>query len=166
MSKLGRLAALAVLVLAAGGGCRTLFEGGTERFAVKPGVAFSMLRDAPYLPILDLRPAAEFHGPLGHMAGARSLPLENLEAHRTELRAYQGVTVLAYCGAGECGRAAFERLSSFGLEDPVFIEGGLEAWLAAGYGSVHRVAGGETPADGPLPEQTARELLLEGAVEP
>ena len=134
------LAALTALALLAAGGCRTLFEGGTGRFAVKPGVAFSMLRDAPYLPILDLRPAAEFHGPLGHMAGARSLPLDALDAHRTELRAYQGITVLAYCRATECGREAYLRLADLGVDDPVFIDGGLEAWIADGYGTVHRAS--------------------------
>ena len=132
--------ALAVFTLLAAGGCRTLFEGGTERFAVRPGVAFSMLRDAPYLPIIDLRSAQDFHGPLGHMAGARSIPLDALEDHRTELRAYHSSTVLAYCGANECGRDAFERLSSFGLDDPVFLEGGIEAWIADGYGTVHRAS--------------------------
>lgn len=131
---------LAALALLAAGGCRTLFEGGTERFTVRPGVAFSMLRDAPYLPILDLRPAEEFHGPLGHMAGARSIPLDALESHGTELRAYRGSTVLAYCRATECGREAFERLSSFGIDDPVFLDGGLEAWIADGYGTVHRAS--------------------------
>jgi rhodanese-related sulfurtransferase len=137
--------ALAVLALLAAGGCRTLFEGGTERFAVRPGVAFSMLRDAPYLPIIDLRPADEFHGPLGHMAGARSIPLDALEAHRTELRAYRGSTVLAYCRATECGREAFERVSSFGIDDPVFLDGGLEAWIADGYGTVHRASTEDDP---------------------
>ena len=117
-------AAAAALAVLAAPGCRTVFEGGTERFAVKPGVAFSMLRDAPYLPILDLRPAAEFHGPLGHMAGARSIPLEALEAHRTELDAYREVTVLVYCRASECGRDAYQRLSAFGIDDPIFIDGG------------------------------------------
>lgn len=156
-------AALAVLVLGSGAGCRSLFEGGTDRFAVKPGVAFSMLRDAPYLPILDLRPAAEFHGPLGHMAGARSIPLEVLDGHLAELRAYRGVTVLVYCSAGECGRDAYAALAARGIEDPVFIDGGLEAWVAAGYGTVHRVTEGDAPPDGPLPGDEVRELLGAGA---
>jgi rhodanese-related sulfurtransferase len=137
-SAVAAVAAASALAVLAAPGCRTVFEGGTERFTVKPGVAFSMLRDAPYLPILDLRPAAEFHGPLGHMAGARSIPLDELEAHRAELDAYREVTVLVYCRATECGRDAYQRLSEFGLDDPVFIDGGLEAWSAAGYGTVHR----------------------------
>lgn len=141
--------ALAVVALLAAGGCRTLFEGGTERFAVKPGVAFSMLRDAPYLPIIDLRTAEEFHGPLGHMAGARSIPLGELEEHRTELRAYRGSTVLAYCRATDCGREAFERLSSYGIDDPVFLDGGLEAWIADGFGTVHRASADDPSAERP-----------------
>jgi rhodanese-related sulfurtransferase len=144
-------AATAALVALATPGCRTLFEGGTGRFAVKPGVAFSMLRDAPYLPILDLRPAEEFHGPLGHMARARSLPLDALDARRAELSGYQGITVVVYCRATECGREAYQRLSAFGIDDPVFIDGGLEAWIAAGYGTVHGNAPG-VPCSG-LAEQ-------------
>jgi rhodanese-related sulfurtransferase len=141
------VAAAAVTLTLAAPGCRTLLEGGTERFAVQPGVAFSMLRDAPYLPVIDLRPAAEFHGPLGHLARARSLPLDDLDARRAELRAYEEITVLVYCRAAECGRPAYERLSAFAIDDPVFIDGGIEAWIAAGFGTVHR----DLPAGEPCP---------------
>ncbi len=141
-------AATAALVALAAPGCRTLFEGGTERFAISPAVAFSMLRDAPYLPILDLRPEGEFHGPLGHLARARSLPLEALDARRAELDSYRGITVLVYCRAAECGRAVYERLSELGIDDPVFIDGGLEAWIAAGFGTVHRDALAGVPCSG------------------
>lgn len=155
--------AFAALALIAGGGCRTVFEGQPFRPTVTPGVAFSMLRDAPYLPILDLRPADQFHGPLGHMAGARSIPLDSLAAHRAELRAYEEVTVLAYCGADECGKAEHAKLYEWGLEDAVLVDGGLAAWVAAGYGTVHRAAPPSVPTDGPLPEEVAEEILEEAA---
>lgn len=157
---------LAAFALVAGGGCRTIFEGQPFRPSVTPGVAFSMLRDAPYLPILDLRPADQFHGPLGHMAGARSIPLHALAAHRAELRAYEDVTVLAYCGADECGKAEHAKLQEWGLEDAVLVEGGLAAWVAAGYGTVHRAAPPSVPTDGPLPEEVAEEILGEAAPPP
>jgi rhodanese-related sulfurtransferase len=158
--------ALAALALLVAGGCRTIFEGQPFRPTVTPGVAFSMLRDAPYLPILDLRPADQFHGPLGHMAGARSIPLDSLAAHRVELRAYEGVTVLAYCSAGECGKVEHARLVEWGPEDAVLIDGGLAAWVAAGYGTVHRAAPLSMPTDGPLPEDVAEEILEEAAPPP
>lgn len=160
------LLALAALVLLAAGGCRTLFEGQPFRPTVTPGVAFSMLRDAPYLPIIDLRRAEDFHGPLGHMAGARSIPLDSLSAHRVELRAYEGLTVLAYCAADECGRAEHAQLVPWGLEDAVLIEGGLEAWIAAGYGTVHRAVPPSVPTDGPLPDGVADEILEDAAPPP
>jgi rhodanese-related sulfurtransferase len=143
--------AVAALALLAGGGCASIFEGKPFRPGVTPGVAFSMLRDAPYLPILDLRPADQFHGPLGHMAGARSIPLDALADHRVELRAYEDVTVLAYCAADECGRAEQAQLGAWGVEGAVLIEGGLTGWIAAGYGTVHRAAPPSMPSDGVLP---------------
>lgn len=137
--------AVAALALLAGGGCAWIFEGKPFRPGVTPGVAFSMLRDAPYLPILDLRPADQFHGPLGHLAGARSIPLDSLADHRVELRAYEELTVLAYCAADECGRAEVEQLAAWGTDGAVLVAGGLEAWIADGFGTVHRAAPPSSP---------------------
>lgn len=158
--------ALAAAVLLAAGGCRTIFEGQPFRPTVTPGVAFSMLRDAPYLPILDLRPADQFHGPLGHMAGARSIPLDSLADHRVELEAYEDVTVLAYCAADECGNAEHSLLGDWGVGEAVLIDGGLAAWIASGYGTVHRAAPASMPTDGPLPGDAAEEVLEEAAPQP
>ncbi len=158
--------AVAALALLAGGGCAWIFEGRPFRPAVTPGVAFSMLRDAPYLPILDLRPADQFHGPLGHMAGARSIPLGALADHRVELRSYEGLTVLAYCAADECDRAEHAQLAAWGVEGAVLIDGGLAGWIAAGYGTVHRAAPPSMPSDGPLSAEVAQEILEEASPPP
>jgi len=136
-------AALAALALS--GGCRTIEEGGREVIrplpAVSPAVAFTMMRDAPFLPLIDLRPEAEFHGAQGHLAGAHNLPREELDARRRELRGYRDATVLAYCAADECDEADVEQLLALGVSDVVLIRGGLAAWLAAGYGTVDRHVG-------------------------
>lgn len=153
---------LPAFVLVGAAGCRSTSDGEPLRHAVTPGVAFTMLRDAPYLPILDLRPAEQFHGPLGHLAGAHNVPRGAFAEHGAELRAYEGVTVLVYCRATECEEETLEALSAWGVEDAVLLDGGLEAWLTEGYGTVHRAALPSQPSDGPLPHPAARELLERG----
>ena len=51
--------------------------------------------------VLDLRPAEEYHA--GHIAGAFSLPLEELEARLAELPT--GVEIVAYCRGPFCALA-------------------------------------------------------------
>ncbi|MFH0751586.1 MAG: metalloregulator ArsR/SmtB family transcription factor [Chloroflexota bacterium] len=51
--------------------------------------------------VVDLRPAEEFEA--GHIAGAISIPLAELEAHLTELPA--GVEIVAYCRGPYCALA-------------------------------------------------------------
>ena len=52
--------------------------------------------------VVDLRPAEEFEA--GHIAGAISIPLAELEAHLAELPA--GVEIVAYCRGPYCALAA------------------------------------------------------------
>jgi len=137
-----RLAVLALLlVLAAGCGLFRKKPPG-ERPAlrrVSPPVAFEVLRDSPDLPIVDLRSAEEFHGPLGHLMGAINLPLdhweEDPERHRELLSVLRPRTFLVYCQAS-CPRETTLHLRELGFDDAMHLWGGIEAWRADGYGTV------------------------------
>ena len=130
---------LAVLALAAAG-C-SLLRGRTpeERVAfsrVLPPVAFEMMRDNPGMPVIDLRTRYEFTGPAGHIRGAHNVPMEELTERMGELLPLKDRTFLLYCGHDECGENGLELLLGAGFEEALLMEGGLDAWVMGGFGTV------------------------------
>lgn len=135
-------AALAVLA----SGCFLFRPEGKDRplfFRVRPAVAFEMLRDSPDLPILDLRRAEEFNGDSGHLAGARNLPLEEIHGRLAEIADLKDHTFLIYCRAGDCAHQGLTMLVAQGFENCVLMDGGIEAWIEAGFGTVGGSLGGQ-----------------------
>lgn len=116
-----------------------------------PPVAFAMLRDSPGLFILDLRTPEEYQGPLGHLVRSTNLPLETLSqtladlpARFVELSGSQERTFLVYCrGGDECGELGMALLREKGFRYPVLMEGGIEAWVERGFGTVRSDENGE-----------------------
>lgn len=138
-----RPAAKTALVLALAlsvAGCRSVRGGdGEKRVAfsrVRPPVAFEMLRDNPGLPVLDLRSRFEFTGPIGHVRGARNVPLDELDDRLAELLPLKDRTFLVYCGHDDCGARALERLIQAGFEEAILMDGGIDAWVMDGFGTV------------------------------
>jgi len=89
--------------------------------------------------VLDLRPAEEYEA--GHIAGAISIPLAELEAHLAELPA--GVEIVAYCRGPYCalapqGVALLRRAGRRARR----LEDGFPEWRLAGL----PVAAGSRPA--------------------
>jgi len=134
------VAAAAALVLLAAAGCRSSGrehdEGGGMFRRVTPPVAFEMLRDSPELPILDVRSEAEFHGPLGHLRGARNVPQADLPLRYLELLDLRRETFLVYCRTDECVPGVMTFLDAYGFADAMLIDGGIEAWIDDGFGTV------------------------------
>jgi rhodanese-related sulfurtransferase len=133
------VAALALAVLAVGG-C-TLFGGRSPEDAVafsrvRPPVAFEMMRDNPGMPVLDLRTRYEFTGPAGHIRGAHNVPIDELAARLPELTQLKDRTFLVYCGHDECGIEGLEILLGAGFEEAVLMEGGIDAWVLGGFGTI------------------------------
>lgn len=130
--------ALAVAVATAALACGS--RNGAERKPafrqVTPAVAFEMLRDYPGLPILDVRPREDFHGPLGHLRNAVSAPTGDLPHLLRELAWMRSETFLVYCRADECEPQVLDFFYSNGFEDAMLIHGGIEAWIDDGFGTV------------------------------
>ncbi len=104
---------------------------------VKAPVAFEMLRDNPEeLLVLDLREPSEYRGPLGHLHRARNLPLDQLPWRLVELASYRRQTFLVYCRNDDCGPKGMEILRASGFDNAVLLDGGIEAWLRLGFGTV------------------------------
>jgi len=94
--------------------------------------------DAGEVTVLDVRPPEEYEA--GHIAGALSLPLEELESRLSELPRDQ--RVVAYCRGPYCVLAvkAVEMLRSHGFE-AFRLEDGVPDWRARG-GKVESGPGG------------------------
>ena len=133
------VALVAAAALLAAAGCRSGRDGGKRErpfSLVRPGVAFEMLRDTPRIPVLDLRTRFEFTGPIGHVKGARNVPLDELPESLDALAPLKDRTFLVYCGHGECGGAGLEVLLAAGFRQAVLMDGGIDAWVTEGYGTV------------------------------
>lgn len=89
---------------------------------VEPGQAVGLInQDAA---VIDLRSAEVFGR--GHIAGARNIPLDELDA---KLDGFDRATpVVAVCDAGMSASKAVETLRRAGFESVWGIKGGMAAW--------------------------------------
>lgn len=79
---------------------------------------------------VDVRGAHEFEGPLGHLSGARLIPLPELEARVGELP--RGRALLLVCRSGARSAKACQQLEALGLGPATNLTGGMIAWNRAG----------------------------------
>ena len=128
------LVALAVLAACKTVGFSTTPGGYAE---VSASIAAEMMLDSRQVVILDTRPAADYRGPNGHIAGAISAPFDTIEKQLPELLPYQRDTVLVYGATSTDGELAARLLSLAGFRNVVHIAGGLDAWIAHGYRTVN-----------------------------
>jgi rhodanese-related sulfurtransferase len=82
--------------------------------------------------IVDVRDAAEFEGPLGHIHGARLIPMDDLPARMTELD--RARPVVAVCRSGARSAQAAVLLGKAGFTQVANLAGGMLRWRAAGHG--------------------------------
>ncbi len=130
---------LLVLALLAFAACKTvgvsMTSGGYAE--VSPTIANEMILDTRQVVILDTRPASEYRGPSGHIAGAISAPFDTIEKQLPELLPYQNDTVLVYGASSTDGELAARLLSLAGFRNVVHVAGGLDGWIARGYRTVN-----------------------------
>jgi glyoxylase-like metal-dependent hydrolase (beta-lactamase superfamily II)/rhodanese-related sulfurtransferase len=84
--------------------------------------------------VVDVREPAEFDGPLGHIDGARSIPLGALAARADELDRTR--PLVAVCRSGARSAQAVTILKSAGFQDLANLGGGMLRWRAGGHGVV------------------------------
>jgi rhodanese-related sulfurtransferase len=129
---------VALLLLAAVASCRTVGvakeRGGFA--SVSPQVAYEMLLDNKQLVLLDFRSENEYWGPLGHIAGALSAPLDAIENRLPELLPYQDSTVIVYGDDKDESARGARILIAAGFDNVVSIDGGIRAWIERGYRTV------------------------------
>ncbi|RPJ79318.1 MAG: rhodanese-like domain-containing protein [Alphaproteobacteria bacterium] len=98
--------------------------------------------------ILDVRTPAEYN--YGHIAGAKLIPLKNVPSHDpvnlsankllakrlNELPNNKSAKILVYCKVGGRGAAASQMLVDAGYKKVYNLQGGIDAWVSAGYPTV------------------------------
>lgn len=80
--------------------------------------------------ILDVRGPDEFDGPLGHIEGARNIPLLDLMAHQAEI-AGAGRPVVCVCLTDKRSATAAAQLAAAGIGAVSVLRGGMKAWREA-----------------------------------
>jgi rhodanese-related sulfurtransferase len=91
------------------------------------------LDDGADVLLLDVRPAADFNGEQGHIAGARSLPLEELAARLVELEDRKQRPIRLVCRTDRRSAQAARLLAEADFSDARVIKGGMTAWRAQGW---------------------------------
>src|SRR5437867_12446522 len=120
-------------------GCRTIgiTRTGGGFSEVSPTIAAEMILDSQQVVVLDVRPAADYRGPEGHIAGSLNAPFESIERQLPELLPYQNQTVLVYGETSTDGEVAAKLLTVAGFRNVVHIAGGIKGWMDKGYRTVN-----------------------------
>lgn len=79
--------------------------------------------------VIDVREALLYAE--SHIAGARNIPLAQLESSLATLEKSKGNPIIVYGAGGDAGRA-IKLLRNQGFEKAAGLEGGLKAWTEAG----------------------------------
>jgi rhodanese-related sulfurtransferase len=103
---------------------------------VRPQVAQEMILDSRQVIVFDTRPVADFDGPLGHIAGSVSVPLDTIETTLPTLLPYQASTVIVYGDSDEESIRAAKVFVAAGFKNVVRIAGGIRRWIDLGYKTV------------------------------
>ena len=79
--------------------------------------------------LLDVREREEYVGELGHIAGARLIPLRELpERAETELASFKDKDIVVICRAGVRSVTAAAILTGLGFDNVCSMKGGMLDW--------------------------------------
>ena len=94
--------------------------------------AKGFLESHPEALVLDVRNPDEWDDALGHIEGARLIPLPELEGRLAEIAAWKDRPVVTVCRSGVRSARAARILSDAGFRQALNLEGGMSAWRRAG----------------------------------
>ena len=80
--------------------------------------------------VLDVRETREYAN--GKLPGATHIPLSQMASRAGELAKHASRPVIAYCARGQRSRLAASALAKAGFADIYHLNGGIDAWRAAG----------------------------------
>jgi len=100
-----------------------------------PDAVASLIRAEPALRILDVRTPGEFES--AHIRGSYNVPLDTLGEHAREIRTVSEAPLVLVCQSGQRARKADDALRAVGMSNLHLLDGGVNAWIAAGLEAVH-----------------------------
>jgi sulfur dioxygenase len=95
---------------------------------IPPAALSEMLAHQPPPLVIDVREESEFRGNLGHVPGARLIPLRTLASQAPALDAGKEDRIVVVCRSGVRSSTAAAILTSLGFEDVSNLKGGMLAW--------------------------------------
>ena len=119
----------AVTVLAAAGYYVQMGSGGSGYGNVGVGEARELIADKAGLVVLDVRTVSEYES--GHLQGAVNIPVEVLGGRLSELDPDD--ELLVYCRTGNRSTTAVGVLRENGYDRVYHMDGGITAWMSAGF---------------------------------
>lgn len=90
------------------------------------------LKDADGIAVIDVRGPDEFAGPLGHIVGARNLPVDELPRRLKELNVLAERRVVLVCHTDRRSASAAPLLDEAGFRDVRVLRGGMVRWNEEG----------------------------------
>ena len=112
--------------------------------------------------VIDVRDWGEFS--LGQIPGTNCIPRGSLEKYISVLVPQTDIQTVLYCDTGQRSTRAALSLETLGYTKVSVLDGGLTAWTAAGYETMHgwslrgKVYGERLQVEEDIPEMTAEEL--------
>lgn len=82
--------------------------------------------------VVDVRDVGQFRSEGGHLPGARSIPLAQLRARRSELEGLEPRRIVVVSNRGVRARAAALLLGVAGFREVSYLEGGMKRWHELG----------------------------------
>jgi uncharacterized membrane protein YdjX (TVP38/TMEM64 family)/rhodanese-related sulfurtransferase len=78
--------------------------------------------------VLDVRPAADYAGPLGHVPGSLNIPLEELPRRLAEVESRRDRPLAVMCRTNRMSAKAVELLRNAGFKQALLVADGMVAW--------------------------------------
>ena len=81
--------------------------------------------------VLDVRNSDEFRGELGHIEGARNMPLGELPSRLANLGEFRHQAVVVVCLSDKRSMQAIKLMYAEGYTNLTLLRGGMQGWAAA-----------------------------------
>jgi len=102
---------------------------GRERVrTIDSELLFQQMRSGRRVTIVDIRSAAEFNAPTGHVPGAISIPLAQLMTRTEELDSSRATSLVVVSADGDSSCLAVIELELAGFLEARSLEGGIRRW--------------------------------------
>ncbi len=97
--------------------------------------------------VLDVRPGKDYTGPLGHIAGSRNIPIDELPRRLAELDVYRDRPLAVICRTNRMSGKAVELLRAEGFTQTLLVSDGMAGWKKHGFDTHEDGVGQEQKAD-------------------